>query len=203
MLYETILTNKFGSELDYPSPVSGFLFKIPEGGKLIHRTTDPLNILARYSEIIFLPGREEYTKSTIESDVLRKKLYLKGLKCIVRKDWVEPPRKWPTVWFLNQGDIALEVVKPDFFDTNLSIFLFKDLPVLASVPCASEFAKFKKYTIHTPIYTPSQKPGAGVGAVNALENRELSGKRSDQEMDRLQRLVKDWKEQQKNVIRIT
>jgi hypothetical protein len=202
MIYETKITNKFGGEIDYPSPVSGFLFKIPEDGFLIYRTTDPLNILARYSEIIFLPGRVEHVQSSAESNVLTKKLYFKGLKCIVRKGWEEPERKFPTTWFINQGNVPLEVVKPDCFDQNLSIFLFQDLPVLSSVPCYSIFAKHKKYTIHEPILTPSQRVGAIAGAVDALENRELTGERTKQELERLQRMIKDWKETQRNTVKI-
>lgn len=202
MIYETKITNKYGGEIDYPSPVSGFIFKIVEGAFIVHRTTDPYNILARYSEIIFLPGRVEHVQSSAESNVLTKKLYFKGLKCITRKNWEEPQRKFPTTWFINQGNCPLEIIKPDPFDTHLKLFLFRDLPVLASIPCYSVFAKHKKYTILPHVLTPSQMAGAPQGAVNVLENRELTGERTKQELERLSKLVAEWKEQQRNTVKI-
>jgi len=202
MIYETKILNAFGGEIDYPSPVSRFRFKIAEDGFLVHKTTDPYHVFARYSEIIFLPGRAEHVQSSGDSNVLTRKLYFKGLKCVTRKGWEEPERKWPTVWFINQGTCPLEVIKPDCFDTNLSLFLFKDIPVLSSVPCYSQFAKYKKYVINPPTYTRAQMPGSAPGAMDALENRELSGKRSEQELQRLSKLVAEWKEQQRNTVKI-
>lgn len=73
---------------------------------------------------------------------------------------------------------------------------------LSEVRKNSPCVKHKKYTILPPVYTANQMPGAPTGAVKALENRELTGERTKQELDRLQRMIKDWKEEQRNTVKI-
>ncbi len=203
MIFETIFENKFGAEIDLPSPQEGFKFKMMEGDRQIFRSTDPLGVFSRYERIVFLKGHEQYIKSTTDPSLMTRKLLWRGLKCIVRKDWQEPTRAWPTIWMLNQSDCPLQVISPDMFNPQRKVFLFWDLPVLCSVPCYSSFAEYKKYVIGVPDRQTKQVPGARPGAdFDLLENNVLEGKRSPQELTRLQKMVNNWKEEQRGLIKV-
>lgn len=201
MIYITKITNKFKGEIDYPSPVSGFTFKIPEGGFNIYRTSDVYNILARYEEIIFLPGREEF-KQMEESNVITRKLYPGKIKLVVRRGWTEPKRRFPAVWFLNLTEVPIVSVAPDIFNQSKRLKLFMQIPVLASVPVYSQFAQYRRYEIHPPALQPSQMAGAAAGSMNEIEDNRLEGRRSKQELDRLDKLLKEWKAQERDRIKL-
>lgn len=200
MIFETKIINKFKADLYYHSPIPGFRFSVPEDGFLTHRTSDPYNVLARYSEIIFEKGRE-VVKRTADSNVLTRRLYPGKIKCVIRPDWEEPKRAFPTVWFLNLTECPLVTIIPDVFNQNKKLYLFMQIPVLAEVPVYSQFAKYKRYEIHPPIPQLKQMPGM-VDSYDEIEDNRLLGERSKQEQERLARLRSEWKEAEKDRIKL-
>lgn len=202
MIYETKIINKFGADLFYPSPVLDFKFAIPQDGFIVYRSADPYGALSRYSEVIFEKGREEF-KQTEDSNVLTKKLSPGKIRCVTRKDWTEPVHKFPSVWFLNLTDCPIVSLAIDIFNTGKRLQLFMQIPILTTVPLHSQFAKFQKYTIYPPVKHQSQMVGGIAGAnIHEIADNRLEGKRSKQELERLDRMIREWKEAEKDRIKL-
>lgn len=202
MIFETIFQNDYGSEIDLPSPQQGHRFKIAEGDRQVYKSNNPLGVFSRYSRIIFLKAHEQFVETTQDPSLKRRKLLWRGLKLIVRKGWTEPSRPWPQIWMLNKSDVPLQVISPDMFDQNNKVFLFWDLPTLVSVPPYSTFAEYRKYILGVPDQQAKQMLGASPGNFDLLENTKLEGKRSDQELRRLKKMLDEWRETQKNTIKL-
>jgi len=191
-MFETIVRNHSGEDIVLqPSGVYKYPFNIRKDGVQVIPSRSEYGILARYSEIIFQKGKAVY-KETEGSNVVTKSVLPGAIKCIVRKGWVEPKRAFPVVSFLNEGGTFMEIYYPDCFNINEKLYLPLGIPIMASVPVYMPLAKFKEFVIHEEIMELGE----------SIPDHEMKGKRSEQELQRLAKMLNDWKEAEKNRIKV-
>lgn len=190
-MYETIVRNKSGQDMMRLSGISRYSFNIPDGSFIVIPSRDEYGLLARYSEIIFQKGKTIH-KETAESNIITRTILPGAIKCVVRKNWIEPKRPFPVVSFLNERGALTEIYYPDCFNMGEKLLLPLGIPVMATVPVYSPLAKFREFIIH--------KETMSVG--ESFPNHEMKGKRSEQELTRLAKMLNDWKESEKNRIKV-
>ena len=194
-MIKTIVRNKSGQDMMGVSGESRYPFNISDGGFIIIPSRDEYGLYARYSEIIFQKGKSIF-KKTAESNIITETILPGPIKCIIRKNWTEPKRKFPVVSFLNLEGAQIEIFYPDCFNIGEKLLLPRGIVVMATVPVYSPLAKFKEFIIHK-----EEKVGS-IGGEDIFPNHEMKGKRSPQELERLSKLYNDWKESEKNRIKV-
>lgn len=195
MSYKTKITNKSGQAIWRISGLANIRqqFDITDGASIVISSRDEYGLFARYSEIIFQKG-ESITKKSAESNIITELIYPGPVKCIIRKDWIEPKRPFPVVSFLNLGAVFMETIYPDCFNSAEKLMLPLGIPILFSVPCYSPIAKFREYIIHPEEFDEF--------AGDFRPYHEMKHKRPQQELDRLARMLNDWRESEKNRIKV-
>lgn len=195
MIYKTIIRNSSGQDMMRMSGVSNHPFNISNGDFIVIPSRDEYALFARYEEIIFLKGKSTYTRQP-GSNVVTETIADGGLKLKIRKNWQEPKRQFPTISFLNEGGAYMELYFPDCFSLGEKLYLPKGIPVFSSVPVYSPLAKFRELVIHKEEIVP------GAIGDDLFVNHELKGKRPEQELQRLAKMLNDWKESEKNRIKV-
>lgn len=196
MIYKTKVINKSGVEISRLSGLNElkFQFHLGLGASITIPTRDAYGIFARYEEVIFLPGESEY-KQQPGSNVVTEVIYPGPIKLKIRKGWIEPERKFPVVSFLNISGAGVEVYYPDCFNPGgAKLLLPLGIPVMASVPVYSPLAKYKEFIIFKDEYDSE------LG--ESFPHHQMKGKRSVQELQRLDRMLAEWKESEKNRIKV-
>lgn len=201
MIYKTLIINNHGADLFVISPVKDFSMNVGQDETIEHVTNDPYNVFSRYESITFLPGIKT-TKQMESSNVATISLKMAGLKLKTRKNFEEPKRKYPTCWFLNEGGSPMETLSIDCFDWGNKVYLIRDLPVLKSVPIYSIFAEYKRYIIRQPVFMAKTGVGCLPGAGDMIPNYCLEDKRKGDDLARMKRLLNEWKNEQKNQIKV-
>jgi len=194
-MLKTIVRNKSGQDMMCLSGESKYPFNISNDDFIIIPSRDEYGIYARYEEIIFQKGKTTYKESP-DSNLVTKTIALGTIKTKVRKGWVEPKRKFPVVSFLNLEGAQMETFYPDCFNIGEKLMLPRGIVVMATVPVYSPLAKFREFVIHK-----EEKVGA-LGGEDIFPNHEMKRKRSPQELERLSRLYNDWKESERNRIKV-
>jgi hypothetical protein len=196
MIYKTKVINKSGVEISRLSGLNElkYQFHLGIGASIVIPSRDPLSIYARYEEIIFERGESEY-KQQPGSNVVTEVIYPGPIRLKIRKNWEEPKRNFPVVNFLNISGAGLEVYYPDCFNPGgAKLLLPLGVPVLCSVPVYSPLAQYKEFRIF------KDEHDSELG--ESFPHHEMKGKRSQQELDRLARMLADWKESEKNRIKV-
>lgn len=196
MIYRTKVINKSGVEISRLSGLNElkYQFHLGIGASIVIPSRDPYSIYARYEEIIFQPGKSEFFRRP-GSDVVTETIYPGPIKLKIRKGWIEPERKFPVVSFLNISGAGLEVYYPDCFNPgSAKLLLPLGIPVMASVPVYSPLAQYREFRIF------KDEHDSELG--ESFPHHEKKGKRSQQELDRLARMLNDWKESEKNRIKV-
>jgi hypothetical protein len=196
MIYKTKIINESGVEINRLSGLNElkYQFHLGIGASIVIPSRDPFSIYARYSEIVFERGKSEYFRRP-GSDVVTETIQPGPIKLKIRENWQEPTRPFPVVNFLNISGAGLEVYYPDCFDPGgAKLLLPLGVPVFSTVPVYSPLAQYREFVIF------KDEHDAELG--ESFPHHEMKGKRSVQELDRLARMLADWKESEKNRIKV-
>lgn len=192
MVYLTIVKNETGGDMGRQSGVDGHPFNIPAGGSIVIPSKDEYQPFARYESITFTKGKTRYHERR-DSDLITKTSSPGKVKTKIRPDWVEPKRPFPVVAFLNLEGATMEVL---YTDIGKKLMLPRGIMILASIPCYSKMAPYREYVIHRDVRVDKQS------GFDLFPNHELKGKRSEQELARLAKLIAEWRESERNRIKM-